>query len=272
MIYRKKAKQNDIWRKTFEKSGVFDKKKKWYLKLWSAVMFYEQMAKTSKWSRIHFNINKPSLQPWKSPWSRGCLIFTIGLIILVGGYHAVYPWGRMTHICVSNLIIIASDNGLSPGRRQAIIWTNAGISLIGPLGTNFSENFIEIITFSLKEMRLKVLSKWRPFCLGLNVLNKVGGIYHNIRYIIVRTTAEHKSDIDLTKHTPWLTLMSEPWGVWSDDYGENWSMIIMASHCIWLTLGQKASWCSWHLIIMMTSWFFHGINNEMDDTRITFGT
>ena len=32
-----------------------------------------------------------------------------------------------------------SDNGLSPGRRQAIIWTNAGILLIGPLGTNINE-------------------------------------------------------------------------------------------------------------------------------------
>ena len=37
-----------------------------------------------------------------------------------------------------------SDNGLSPGWRQAIIWTNAGILLIGPLGTNFSEILIEI--------------------------------------------------------------------------------------------------------------------------------
>ena len=31
------------------------------------------------------------------------------------------------HICVSKLTIIGSDHGLSPGRRQAIIWTNAGI-------------------------------------------------------------------------------------------------------------------------------------------------
>ena len=44
-------------------------------------------------------------------------------------------WGRVTHICVGKLIIIGSDNGLSPGRRQAIIWTNAGIWLMGPLGT-----------------------------------------------------------------------------------------------------------------------------------------
>ena len=45
----------------------------------------------------------------------------------------------MTHICVGNLIIMGSDNGLSPGRRQAIIWTNAGILLIGIIGTNCSE-------------------------------------------------------------------------------------------------------------------------------------
>ena len=53
-------------------------------------------------------------------------------------------WGRVTHICVNKLTIIGSDNGLSPGRRQAIIWTNAGILLTGPLGTNFSEILIEI--------------------------------------------------------------------------------------------------------------------------------
>ena len=80
-------------------------------------------------------------------------------------------WGRVTHICVSNLTTIGSVNGLSPGRHQAITWTNAGILLIGPLGTNFSEILIKIPTFSFKKMRLKVSSaKWRPFCLGLNVL------------------------------------------------------------------------------------------------------
>ena len=76
-------------------------------------------------------------------------------------------------MCVGNLIIIGLDNGLSPDRRQAIIWTNDGILLIGPLGTNFSEISIEILTFSFKKLRLKVSSaKRRPFCLGLNVLNR----------------------------------------------------------------------------------------------------
>ena len=78
----------------------------------------------------------------------------------------------MTHICVGKLNIIGSDNGLSPRRRQAIIWTNAGILLIRPLGTKFSEILFRNQTFSFKKMHLKMSSaKWRPFCLGLNELS-----------------------------------------------------------------------------------------------------
>ena len=82
-------------------------------------------------------------------------------------------WGRVTHICVGKLTIIGSDNGLSPERRQAIIWTNAGILLIGPLRTNFNEILIEIQTFSLKKIRLKMSSaKCCSFRVGLNVLRQ----------------------------------------------------------------------------------------------------
>ena len=92
---------------------------------------------------------------------------------LTAGFGRLIHWGHVTHIRVSKLTIIGSDNGLSPGRRQAIICTNAGILLIGPWGTNFSEILAEIITFSFKQMYLKVSSaKWRPFCLCLNVLIK----------------------------------------------------------------------------------------------------
>ena len=84
-------------------------------------------------------------------------------------------WGRATHICVGKLTIIGSGNGWSPGRRQAIVGTNAGILLIGPLGTNFSEISIEIQTFSLKHIRLKMSSaKCCSFRLGLNVLTHWG--------------------------------------------------------------------------------------------------
>ena len=79
--------------------------------------------------------------------------------------------GRVPHICVSKLTNTGSDNGLSPGRRQAIICTNAGILLIGPLGTIFGEISIVIHIFSFNKMHLKMSSgKWRPCCLGLNVL------------------------------------------------------------------------------------------------------
>ena len=50
-------------------------------------------------------------------------------------------WGWVTHIYISNLTIIGSDNDLLPGWHKAIIWTNAGIMLVGPLGTKIQWNF-----------------------------------------------------------------------------------------------------------------------------------
>ena len=89
----------------------------------------------------------------RHPISQPCNTWTMG-----------YPFWCL---CVSNPTIICSDNGY-------IIWTNAEISLIGPLGTNFSEIVIEIYTFSFNKMHLKMSSgKWRPFCLGRNVLSSV---------------------------------------------------------------------------------------------------
>ena len=80
-------------------------------------------------------------------------------------------WRRVMHICIGKLTNIGSDNALSPGRRQAIIWTNAGILLIGPLWTNFSEILIRIETSWFNKMHFKMSSaKWRPFCLSLDVL------------------------------------------------------------------------------------------------------
>ena len=102
-------------------------------------------------------------------------------IVFIISFLCLTHWGRVTHICVGKLTIIGSDNGLSPGRRQAIIWTNAGILLIGTLGTNFSEILIEIRIFSFKKMGLKVSSaKWRLFCLGLNLLMNSWMIYISV--------------------------------------------------------------------------------------------
>ena len=73
-------------------------------------------------------------------------------------HHATLThWGGVTHICVGKLTSIGSDNGLSPGRRQAIIWTNAGILLVAPPGiNNIQRNYIIAInTFSLKKFIYK---------------------------------------------------------------------------------------------------------------------
>ena len=119
-------------------------------------------------------------------------------------------WNRVAHICTRKLSNIGSDNGLSPDRHRAIIWTfgclvgnrgrtvvqcikqwrtavparalsrtnylnayfwtNAAILLIGPFGTNFSETLIEIYRFSFKKMQLKMSSAKWRPCLGLDVL------------------------------------------------------------------------------------------------------
>ena len=70
------------------------------------------------------------------------------------------------------MIIIGSDNGLSPGRRPAIIWTNPGISLVWPLGKKLQWNlnrnaYIFILENALENVVRKmaaILS--RPQCVS----------------------------------------------------------------------------------------------------------
>ena len=108
-------------------------------------------------------------------------VLVYGMLPIAGLTH----WGRQTHIGVGKLIIIGSDNGLSPGRRQAIILTNAWILLIGPLGPNFNEISIEVHTFSFKKMHLKMSSaKGRLFSLGLNELT--GSIWQSLEGLFYR--------------------------------------------------------------------------------------
>ena len=80
-------------------------------------------------------------------------------------------WDQVTHICTGHLTIIGSDKSSSPGRHQAIIWTNVGIMLIAPLGNNSNDIRFDIHIFPFKEFHLNMSSvKLRPFWLGLNVL------------------------------------------------------------------------------------------------------
>ena len=63
-----------------------------------------------------------------------------------------------------------SGNGLAPAQCQAITWTNADLSSMGLLGTNFSEILIKIRHILLMKMHLKRFAKWQPFCPGENDL------------------------------------------------------------------------------------------------------
>ena len=102
-------------------------------------------------------------------------------------------WSWVTHIWVSKLTIIGSDNGLVTGPCQTIS------------RTNFSKIFIKIYTFPFKKMPLIMSSaKWWPFCPGLNelmealqyfwswcnpiILNSLapGKFEWNIRYLILQ--------------------------------------------------------------------------------------
>ena len=115
---------------------------------------------TKPWMRIMPSIN-----------NRACNLHVIAVSEICPQFISTH-WGPVMYICVSKLIIIGSDNGLLPGRHQAIIWTNAGILFIGPMGTNFNEIVIESYIFSSKKMHLKMPSgKWQPSCLSLNVIS-----------------------------------------------------------------------------------------------------
>ena len=99
----------------------------------------------------------------------------------------------MTHIWFSKLTIIGSDNGLSPDRRQAIIWTIAGVLLIGPLGTNFSKVLIEILTFSFKNAFESVVCETaailsRPQCVNGVAKVKVLASINPCPYVFITAT------------------------------------------------------------------------------------
>ena len=61
----------------------------------------------------------------------------------------------VTHICVSKLSIIGSDNGLSPAWHQAIIWPNTGILSIRILGPKFQWNLKQNLCVVIQENAFK---------------------------------------------------------------------------------------------------------------------
>ena len=86
-------------------------------------------------------------------------------------------WGQETHICVGNLTIIGSDNGILTVGRRAIIWTNDRILLIWTLGINCSDILRWIHIFSFKNIHFKMSSAKRgPFCLEIGLCLNEGHV------------------------------------------------------------------------------------------------
>ena len=142
------------------------------------------------------------------------------------------------HICISKLTIIGSDNGLPPGWHKAIIWPNAGILLIGSLGTNFSEILIKIHTFSFKKMQLKMSSgKWRPFCLGLNVLK------------LLCFCIPHRNSLSSPNRKSQSYVSSESWNFsWFTLPHNKRTWFILGYALMWFGVHQLKKWLSTWLI------------------------
>ena len=112
-------------------------------------------------SRCPFNRPLPHLlvifpHKWFLLWD----YFFTGYFLLVNSLRpsGIYIYIHI-YICVCKLTIIGSDNnGLSPGRHQAIIWTNTGIVLIGALETNCSNILIKFTHFPFQKIHLKMSS------------------------------------------------------------------------------------------------------------------
>ena len=118
--------------------------------------------------------------------------------------HWFYFWllthrGRLTHICLRGLTIIGSNNGLAPGRRQAIIWTNAGILLIRTLGTTSVRSKSKFVHFQSWKCIWIIVCEMSGICLGLTVLSLV--IWsphvrpcHAIQYLVAVYWSYHSWD------------------------------------------------------------------------------
>ena len=101
------------------------------------------------------------------------VVFGVNSIhILLGALLLIwFHWGRVTHICVSKLTIIGSDNGCRLIGAKPLSEPMLKYWWLDQKKTIFSEILIETHTSSFKKIHLKMPSgKWRIFCLGLNVL------------------------------------------------------------------------------------------------------
>ena len=147
--------------------------------------FYKEMVQT-KYILIFLDI---ITEPSRCFWHYSMWLWNI----TVSGLNELTHWGRVTQIYVSKLTIIGSENGLSPDWHQAIIWTNDGLLLSGPLGTNFSE----ILTFSFMSLCIQTV---------FTLYHKLLAMYH---FII--TPGKHQLSSGVLFESAGLEILNSWW-------------------------------------------------------------
>ena len=156
-------------------------------------------------------------------------------------------WGWVTHICISKLVTIGSDNCLSPDQHQAIIWTNAGILLIGPLRTNFSEIFENVIRKMAAILSRPQYVNQNLFSVQVLVLNIAecqteNEVFAKLKMTCNTVISEH--DIKLYFHSKQFFLMIRH----SEDikiYFLNWKYKMFTKYNVsqqWKQCGERNFW------------------------------
>ena len=107
-------------------------------------------------------------------------------------------------------------SSMPPDWCKAIICSNTGLLSIGHSGTSFNEILFQMQTFHSRKCLWKChLRKWWPFCLGLNVSNKVnittaGGVSLCISMLSLQTTLWwcHNGHDRVSNHQPHYCLLN----------------------------------------------------------------
>ena len=180
-----------------------------------------------------------------------CVWFIVLCLVLVVSTHR----GRVVHICTAKLTIIGSDNGLSPGQHQAIIWTNAAIMmLIESLRIKFSEILIKIQTFPLRKITFQnvvyeMLSiSSQPQCVNQvsashlckDVSLTLGQSYVPMRKLMGWVLGHLKCWSSSTMWMGCLMFSSTTEDIWINQIFMNWDYVLHAEHvwCVITNCGQ----------------------------------
>ena len=106
-------------------------------------------------------------------------------------------WGRVTHICVSKINHHWSREWFVAWSAPSHYLNQCWIIVHWNLKNKLQWNLNKICTFTFKKMHLKMSSvKWRPFCLGLNMLRTIIQRQQTAKYNHVHISmGQYKKDL-----------------------------------------------------------------------------